>query len=226
MGKEAEIYIDDKKNILHKQYFPNISFKNVFRELSWLFLAKESGYVPIVYEKTAILCDDFKVVQMEYLDGYETLKQWKNHKSDYSESVKSALIAELVKGRYALHPNIKYHDLHLDNVMVKIDGNGQSDNDSDYRVNIRFIDPGRIEYYPGGEMWIDWIREAIIRLQLSRNELGKVLRKQKTSKKVFIDIVGNTPIVFDKYDVDIFEYIRKTDNKILEKRVCDYLSSR
>ena len=217
-GQESETYIQD--GVFYKEYNDNIEFRKVFREATWLFLLKESGYVPIVYEKKFMnetLFDKPYIIQMENLDGYETLKEWKSHKSDFNNRQQSELLRQLIKGRYAIGPEMFYQDLHYGNVMVKVNGNN---------VNVRFIDPGNIVYHSGGEMWIDWIKDIIYELKLSRIASGLVkggLTKETIPKESFLKIVGNTKIALSDYDTEILEFIQNSSSDMLKERVCKYL---
>lgn len=215
MGKEATIYLSKDREILRKEYNPEISFKNVFRE--HYFLDKGKGkYTPKIYTTIDELCgqlqgEDLFFIDMEFLDDYITLKDFGKNKKKYNKEQHNNLIRSLVKARYALGPNLVFKDLHLDNVMIKFNKNND-------KVTIRFIDPGQI--YSQNLAWLEWIKETIRHLKISRNEVAKIIIKNKSKYSDIIKMVGKVKPIFSKKVVDEFNKIHHLSKVAFKKKFC------
>ena len=161
-GQEAFLY--RRGHVLAKLFKDHIKPEYIAGEVKFLQKYRKTGAVPIVLsnESDAI---KFRTIKMQYLDGYVPLKRIKQIKNTLSISKINAFLKELVRQRAKIGRNVRYSDLHLKNVLVKMEP----------RMDIRFVDPGRATTFADSPEWITWLKETVGLLSMSRTEIGRVI---------------------------------------------------
>ena len=167
-GKEGKVY--RMGPFIFKMYRSGFPFEKMEREYKFLKKHKNTGVVPKVYSTKRDL-RELGLIVMEDLKDYITLKKLIKNKKQYSKTQLLNLAKAMLRARIKIGKNTRYHDLHSENVMVKISGN---------RGYVRFIDPGEISDQHGA--WIDWMEGMLRDMKMIQGPLGTAIKKKNVTK--------------------------------------------
>lgn len=166
-GREGLVY-KRGKNIV-KEFLPNVPTAAFERQVDFLRENSQSGVVP----KLINVDRKNRIIEMEYLDGYVSLKEaLAKVKKRKSEAEMSKLILALKQARERLRTDYDYADLsNFGNIAVKL-GDKLGD-----KIKVKFFEGGKANRVRGTRDTVAelWLRKVVHEMKVSRNPVAKAV---------------------------------------------------